>query len=234
MNVGIMQPYFYPYIGYFQLINYVDKFVIYDEIQYTKKGWINRNRFLKNGYPEYFTLPLKKDSDFLNVNERYLSDLWDAEKIKMLNQIKNAYQKAPNYKVIFALFEESINYSKNNLFEFILHSIEQICMYLEIKTEIVISSKLTLPKDLKSKDKVIAICKELEATSYINPIGGVALYDKTIFKNEGIDLLFLKARNSNYQQFDNEFVPYLSILDVLMFNSKEEVVKMLNEGFDLV
>jgi hypothetical protein len=108
MKIGIMQPYFFPYIGYFQLINYVDEFVIYDNIKYTKKGWINRNRILVNGKDVYISLPLKKDKDSLNVDERFLSDIWIMERKKMLNRIKESYKKAPNFHQVFPIIEECV------------------------------------------------------------------------------------------------------------------------------
>ncbi len=83
MKLAIMQPYFFPYIGYFQLINTVDEFVVYDNIEFTKKGWINRNRILVNGKDEYITLPIKKDSDFLHVKDRFLAETWSKDSAKM-------------------------------------------------------------------------------------------------------------------------------------------------------
>src|SRR5690606_18130129 len=122
MRLAIMQPYFCPYIGYFQLMNAVDKFVVYDNIQYTKKGWINRNRILMNGKDQLFSLPVKKDSDYLNINQRFLSDDFDGEKKKLLNKFKGAYNKAPYFKEIFPLLQEIINDDSNNLFDYIYHS----------------------------------------------------------------------------------------------------------------
>ncbi len=116
-----MQPYFFPYIGYFQLIANSDVFVIYDEIKYTKKGWINRNRFLSNGTATYFTLPLKKDSDFLFVSDRFLSLDWEKEKQKLLNKIREAYSKAPYFAETFSLFEKCLLFENTNLFAFIFN-----------------------------------------------------------------------------------------------------------------
>jgi hypothetical protein len=229
--IAIMQPYFLPYIGYWQLINEADKFVIYDNIQYTKKGWVNRNRFLQNGKDEYFTLPLKKDSDYFHVKERYISDGFN--KKKLLNQIKSAYCKAPFFQSTFQLFEEILSDSEKNLFMFLYCSIMKICSYLNIKTEIIVSSLLPVDHALKSEGKVLAICKILGATEYINAIGGQELYNKEIFKQNNIELKFLKTGIINYKQFSNDFVPYLSILDVLMFNSVEEINEMLDK-FELI
>lgn len=229
-----MQPYFFPYIGYFQLIANSDVFVIYDEIKYTKKGWINRNRFLSNGSATYFTLPLKKDSDFLFVSDRFLTEDWEIEKQKLLNKIKEAYSKAPHFAETFTLFEKCLSYKSTNLFEFIFYAVKNICNYLEIQTPIQISSELKVSNELKSADKVKAICKALNAKTYINPIGGRELYDKSDFLNDNLELLFLKAKNVSYPQFGNEFEPFLSILDVLMFNDIEKVKEMIHNEFEIL
>ena len=229
-----MQPYFFPYIGYFQLIKNVDAFVIYDEIKYTKKGWINRNRFLKNGEDSYFTLPLKKDSDFLFVNQRVLSDSWDLDKNKLKNKIKEAYTNAPYFQVIFPIIEETLNFKDKNLFQFIYNSLKVICEFLEINTPIIEYSSLELTEEYKASEKVKQICKFLKSEDYLNPIGGIELYDKEDFLKDDINLKFLKSNNIIYKQHENTFVPYLSIIDVLMFNSKEQIQKMLISDFEII
>ena len=234
MKVAIMQPYFFPYIGYFQLINAVDVFVIYDSIEFSKKGWINRNRILINDKDCVFTLPLKKDSDFLNVNQRELSDNWNADKIKLLNKIKEAYRKAPFYDDVIRIFEEALHYENKNLFSFIKNSLIKTLDYLEIITKIVQSSEIDFDNSLKNQDKVIAICNALNAKSYINPIGGLELYDKDIFKANGIELQFLKANPITYQQYGSQFVMFLSIIDVMMFNSVEEIKQFITNEFQFV
>lgn len=228
MRLAIMQPYFMPYIGYFQLINSVDKFVIYDNIQYTKKGWINRNRILANGKDQLITLPIKKDSDYLNVVERELSESWDKDKSKMLNVIKASYNKAPYFQETFELISKCLNNPEANLFRFIYDSIVLINNHLEIKTPIIISSTIDADHTLKSQDKVLSLCKEQNADVYINSIGGVELYDKETFKQNNIKLNFIKSNPIQYKQFNNEFVSWLSIIDVLMFNSKEQIKEYLN------
>ena len=223
MKVGIMQPYFFPYIGYYQLMNAVDTFVIYDNIEYTKKGWINRNRILVNGIDSYITLPLKKDSDFLTIRERYLADDWDTERRKLLNRIVESYRKAPFFNSVFPIIEQCILFADKQLFNFIQNSLELIRTYLGITTPLIVSSTLEVDSSLKSTQKVIAICKNLNANTYINPIGGLELYSKDDFGNEGIELNFLRTTPHSYSQFKNTFVPNLSIIDVLMFNSKSDI-----------
>lgn len=227
MKVAIMQPYFMPYIGYFQLINAVDEFIVYDNIEFTKKGWINRNRILVNGKDDYISLPIKKDSDYLTIMDRYLGENWLVEKTKMINRLKESYRKSPFYTVVFPIIEESIQQEENNLFIFVLNTIKKINEYIGIATPITISSVIPIDHSLKAEKKVLEICKSKKATAYINPIGGVELYSKEVFKNEGIQLQFLKTDSITYKQFNNEFVPWLSIIDVLMFNSKEEIKKYL-------
>jgi len=229
MKIGIMQPYIFPYIGYFQLINSVDEFIIYDNIQYTKKGWINRNRILTNGKDQLITLPIKKDSDYLNIVERELSESWEKDKNKILNIIKSSYNKAPYFQETFELILKCLNNPKTNLFKFIYDSIILINGYLEIKTPIVISSTVNIDHTLKSQNKVLSLCKEQNADVYINSIGGIELYDKEIFKQNGIELNFIKSNPIKYKQFNNEFVPWLSIIDVMMFNSKAKIQEYLNE-----
>lgn len=229
-KVAIMQPYFFPYIGYFQLIHSVDEFIIYDNIQYTKKGWINRNRILDNdGSPRWVTLPLKKDSDYLNVVDRKIADTWDKDRKKTLGMIKTVYSKAPYFKEVYNLIEECLMFDEINLFSFIHNSIIKINSYIGIETPIIISSQVNIDHSLKSKDKVLAICKEQKATTYVNAIGGMELYDKEEFKQQGIELNFIQSRFIRYPQFiEDRFNPWLSIIDVLMFNGREPVKEFVS------
>lgn len=227
MKLGIMQPYFLPYIGYWQLINAVDTYVIYDNIEYTKGGWFNRNRILVNGRDAYITISLKKDSDYLSVNQRLLADEFNRQ--KLLNQIKGSYIKSPYYKDIFPLLEDIIMCQEKNLFDFLLYSIEKIVDLLHINTKLIVSSSLNINHSLKNTNKVLEICRELGADTYYNAIGGQKLYDKMEFMGKGIDLKFIKTDVIKYKQFNDCFVPNLSIVDVLMFNSVDEVNMMLDK-----
>lgn len=230
-SLGIMQAYFMPYIGYFQLINAVDEFVIYDNIQYTKKGWINRNRILQGESDQYITLPLKKASDYLNIDERFLSETFDRN--KLVRQIKTAYHKAPYYLEVSEWLQGIISYEEDNLFLYIYHSVTEVCRYLDIMTPIIISSRMQYDETLRGQNKVLAICRERQCDRYINAIGGMKLYQDFAFQKEKIELLFLKSRLREYPQLKNDFIPALSIIDVLMFNSKEQVKQMLYE-YDLI
>ena len=221
MKLAIMQPYFLPYIGYFQLIAAVDAFIVYDNIKYTKKGWINRNRLLRNGEAVTFSLPLKKDSDFLDIGERYLAPEFDRN--KFLNTIQGAYWRAPNFQATLPLLREIVETSETNLFQFLRHSIVCTCKHLGIETKILTSSEVPIDHSLKSEDRVIALCEALAATTYLNPIGGTELYSERAFAERNIKLRFLKSKAIEYKQFDSSFVPWLSILDVVMFNPLERV-----------
>lgn len=220
-----MQSYFFPYIGYFQLIHAVDKFVIYDDVNYIKQGWINRNRILLNGKEFLITLKLDKAGSFKLINNINIID----NKTKMLKTIKQAYCKAPYFSEVFSLLEKIFHCKEQNLSKFLINSIVLLCKYLDINTKILISSDFKKDNKLKGEAKVIHICKLLKADQYINAIGGMELYSKENFKKEGIDLKFIKSKPVKYEQFDNEFVTSLSIIDVLMFNHVSKVNNFLNE-----
>ena len=233
MRIAIMQPYLFPYIGYFQLMRAVDKFVVYDNIQFTKKGWINRNRILVNGQDEYFTVPLKKDSDYLNVDQRKLADSFAGERIKLLRRIAEAYRRAPEFARVFPLVEEVFNQQEENLFRFIYGSLLKVNAYLRIPTEIIVSSSIPIDHSLRSEDKVLAICTAMQATDYINPSGGVELYSKERFRENDIGLHFLIPRPVEYPQLNHVFVPWLSIIDVMMFNSSDRIQEYLESYYSL-
>jgi hypothetical protein len=218
-KIAIMQPYFLPYIGYFQLINTVNEFIIYDNIQFSKSGWIHRNRILENGKDVYISLPIKKDSDYLDVKDRVLADSFEKDKLKMIAKIKNNYREAPFFEYIMPLVETIFQSQDKNLFQFTFQSLKKVCEYLEIDTPFIVSSTINIDHTLKGEKKVKALLKERKGEVYINPIGGMELYEKVDFKKEGIDLLFIKTNDFTYRQFKNDFIPFLSIVDVMMFNN---------------
>lgn len=231
MKVGIMQPYFFPYIGYWQLINAVDTFIVYDNIKYTKKGYINRNNFLINGKKTLFSIPLVKDSDYLNIVDRRIAP--EFNKYKLIDKFKNAYFKAPFKDDVLDLIESIMYYENVNLFEYIYNSIVKICEFLNIKAKLIVSSDIDIDHSLKSEQRVIGLCKYMQCSEYINAIGGVKLYDKEYFKKYDIKLDFIKSNYIKYKQYDSEFVPNLSIIDVMMFNPQEKVREMLDD-YELV
>lgn len=228
-----MQPYFLPYIGYFQLIAAADEFVVYDNIKYTKKGWINRNRMLSNGQDVMFSLPLKNAPDHLDVVERELAP--GAERHRWLARLKGAYRHAPHYAQTAPLLERIAACPEANLFRFLHHALLECCAHLAIDTPVRISSSVAIDHALTAQDKVLALCQALGARSYLNPIGGTELYARADFAARGIDLRFLRARPCPYRQFgDAPFVPWLSIIDVLMFNPLETVRAWVRGHHDLL
>ena len=229
MKIAIMQPYLFPYIGYWQLIGAVDKFVIYDDIQYEKSGWMRRNRILVNGNDKLFSVPVAKGSDYADVCDRKIAEDYIKEVHRILGIIKSNYCKAPFFEIVYPVLEECFTYKSNNLFEYIYYSVMKLCEYMDIKTEIVVSSTLDIDKTLKKEYRVLEICKALAADTYINPIGGKDLYSKEQFRNDGIELQFLKSNLSSYEQGTKEFIPALSIIDLLMRLSRDEIKEQLQD-----
>ncbi len=227
-----MQPYFFPYIGYFQLIAAVDMFILYDNIKYTKKGWINRNRMLQDGKDVMFSLPLKSDSDSLDVCERELAV--DFNRDKLLNQFKGAYRRAPYFEQTFPLIEQIVRYQDANLFRYIHHSIVKTCEHLGITTEIKISSEIAIDHTLQGQDKVIALCEAVSAKAYVNAIGGMELYSKEMFWEKDIELKFIKSLPFEYAQYGDPFVSWLSIIDVMVFNPLHVVQQQITGGHTFV
>ena len=227
MKAAIMQPYFFPYIGYWQLINAVDVFVVFDDVNYIKRGWINRNRILSDKL-KYFNLPLLGVSQNKKINEIMI----DREKLmsgRNSRILHETYRKAPYYNMIASLADQWLYINRDNLAGYLSEQIKLICTALGIKTEILISSGIDKPDDFKGGDKIICICKELGADEYINPIGGMSLYDRSDFEKNGIKLSFLKSDPAPYKQFTDNFVPSLSILDQLMFLGIDGTKKKLTE-----
>ena len=225
MTLGIMQPYFMPYIGYWQLMAAVDTYVVYDDVNYIKGGWVSRNNILLNGQKHMFTITLNGASSNKLFNEITIKD--DFKKFSRL--IESAYRKAPYYAEVSILLDKIYNYEDKSLGAFMLHSFQVILDYLDIDTRLVLASSIDKDNSLKAKDKVKHICHLLGADTYYNAIGGQELYDKADFKADGIDLQFVKTELTVYPQFKNEFESGLSIIDVLMHNGKEGTKRLLNE-----
>ena len=226
MKLAIMQPYFLPYLGYWQLLNAVDRFILYDDVNYIKNGWINRNNLLDNGKAHLFTLMLDGASSFKLINETHINGTEEARN-KTASYIKNVYRKAPYFKTVFPMIEGIINYPETNIALFLENHFRVIADYLQIDTEILVSSRIEKDCSLKAQDKVLNICKNQGADIYINAIGGTELYSYEDFAAQGIKLQFIKMLPVEYKQFKNEFVPNLSILDIMMFNQVETIKEYL-------
>lgn len=228
MKVGIMQPYFFPYIGYWQLINAVDLFVIYDDVNYIKKGWINRNRILVGDGDEKFHISIQKASQNRTINQLEVASNF-RERRKTLRTIELAYKRAPYFKAVYPIVEEIFFNPEKMLADFLTFSLKRTAEYLGIKTKMLRSSEIDKDNTRKGQDKIIDICEMLGADVYYNPIGGKELYSSEDFRTKGIQLYFLKTEEIIYQQYKNEFVPNLSILDIMMFNSVEAVSGILKK-----
>jgi hypothetical protein len=229
MNLAVMQPYLFPYIGYWQLIHSVDTFVIYDDVNFIKRGYINRNNIFQNGNSQLITLELIGASHNKIINEISIGNNAN----KLLKTLKQNYSKAPFFKNIFPLLEEILGDKEKDLSRFIGLSLVKIAKYLDIETKFLYSSDIKNDKALKAQDRLIEMSKILNATGYINSIGGIKLYDKEVFFQNDINLSFLKTGKISYKQFNNEFVTNLSIVDILMFNSKDNIKNILTQ-FELV
>ena len=231
MKIGIMQPYLFPYIGYYQLIKAVDTFVIYDDVNYIKQGWINRNRILVNGIENMFSIPLKGGpSQSKKINEM---EFLDNTISKLLRTIEQSYKKSPYFSEVYPLITNILTYQEPNTDKFLRYSLNMVMEHLEINTRVLVSSEIEKNNSLKGADKGIDICKQLKGTNYINAIGGQELYSKEIFAENGLILNFIESKPIVYPQFKNQFIPWLSIIDVMMFNSVEKIQEML-DNYELI
>lgn len=228
MKVGIMQPYFFPYLGYWQLMNAVDRYVVYDDVNFIKGGRINRNAILMNGQAHNINLPLIGASPNKHINEVEVNNNPIAQG-KLIRSVEQSYAKAPYFHQVMPLLEEIMSQQETALEKYLFHSFRVVGDYLGITTELILSSNLKKDCSLRAFEKVIAICQELGATEYYNSISGVPLYEphRAAFEEAGIELRFPKMMDVVYPQFKNEFVPYLSIIDVMMFNSQQECRELL-------
>ncbi|MFQ5716990.1 MAG: WbqC family protein [Nitrospinales bacterium] len=228
MKLAIVQPYLFPYIGYFQLINAVDKFVVYDDVHFMKKRWINRNNILIGGKPSFFTVPLKKVSQNKLIKDVEIVDgsKW---RPKILRSVELAYKRAPCFQQAYSLVEEVLLRDETHISKLAAASLKAVSRFLDIDTKFVDSSTFYKNPDLKSQERILDICKQEAADWYFNPVGGTELYSREKFSEENIRLNFIKTLPIEYKQYKNDFVPSLSIIDALMFNPKETVREFLNQ-----
>lgn len=234
MKVGIMQPYFLPYLGYYALIKNTDKWIVFDEVQFIRHGWIERNRVLKpNDGWQYISVPLEKHSQKTLIKEIKVrnTENWKAKIIKQLDHYK---KKAPYFSQVISFLQNTFLLQADNISLLNVHLLNESCKYLGIPFHYEIYSEMNLiiePVNLPG-DWALNISKAIGATCYINPPGGIELFEKEKFDKSGIDLMFLKINITEYDQKRTVFEPGLSILDIMMFNSPDEILKMLN-NFEL-
>ena len=222
MKIGIMQPYFLPYMGYFQLIREVDIFVLTDDYEFSKGGWINRNRIIQNNEVKYLTIPLKAASDYSKISERVISENYSG--LKSLNALKNSYKAKEYFDENSIIMEKIFLNQDRNLFSFIKQSIKILSEVFNFNTKTVLTSDFSLNPNLSGQEKIIKICHDLDASCYVNLPGGKSLYEPEEFLQSGIDLRFLKPKLTPYSQGKVEFTPNLSIIDVLFNDGIKSVV----------
>lgn len=224
MKVAIHQPYFMPYIGYWQLIDSVDTFAIADNYNYIKSGWINRNRILDQNTIRYFNIEVAHVSQ-----NRYICDhlIKPIDKDKKISQLKGFYGKAPYKKEGIELMERILSFEGDNLTDFLYDSIQTVCDYLNIKTKIVRTSDYEQDPSLKFADRIFDYCHQMGADEYHNLIGGMSLYNFEEFAAQGIKLVFVEAIPKAYPQSSAEFEFGLSIIDIIMNNSPEQIAELL-------
>lgn len=227
-RIAIMQPYFFPYIGYFQLLYHTDLFVFLDDVNFIKRGWINRNRILINDEPKYLTVPCKNISQNRLIKD-IKHDLDKRTREKLLKKVRLAYKRAPYFTSVYPIVKKVFNADTSTISELASLSVKEVCNYLKLETGFIYSSGKYSNTELGRSDRLIDICKKENAEIYINSLGGVELYDKSYFKKKGISLKFLAPKFTSYKQFNTEFTPALSIIDVMMFNAPAQIMEMLKE-----
>ncbi len=229
-TVGVMQPYFFPYLGYWQLIHAVDHFIIYDDVQYIKSGYVNRNRILNQGKPHFITLQVQGASSNKLINEVQVGQ----NRKKLLKTISQTYAKAPYFADVMPILETCLTNTNSNLSAFLSDSLIVIADYLQIKTKFHVSSNIEKSDDLDRTERLFYFCDYFSSTHYINAYGGRDLYDKEEFGRKNIKLSFIRMKEVIYPQIKSEeFHPSLSIIDVLMHNSLDDTKVLLNK-FELL
>ncbi len=230
MRIAVMQPYIFPYIGYFQMIKAVDKFVFYDDVNFIKRGWINRNKILINGKDNIFSIPLVKASQNISINQTYIKpETFKSWREKFLQTLTFNYKKAPYFKEVNTIIKQVLHTECDTISELAIESVISVSKYLALEKEFIIASKRYNNISLERQDRLIDISTKENAAQYINALGGQELYTKESFQEKGIILHFIKTSPITYKQFNDEFVPWLSIIDVLMFNSVDQVNEMLDK-----
>ena len=227
MAVAIMQPYFFPYLGYFQLVQAVEHFVLYDDVMFIKKGWINRNRIWMQGQDFLFTIPLEKQSQNKTIRESTVA--WNADfPSKFLVQLRSAYKKAPHVDAVMSLIEGVLAEKPISLADLAGNSIQATWNYLGLSKKFYLSSELSVSSDLGRAERLMEITKSLGETVYINAANGQALYDKPSFAEQGVTLQFIQGDLPAYKQGNSpEFLAGLSMIDVMMWNDIPTIRDML-------
>lgn len=221
--VAVLQPYLFPYLGTFQLARRVDHFVFFDDVAFIKKGYIHRNAILLNGQAHAFTAPVKNVSQNRTIVQHdYVGD-WQP----LLSLLRQAYAKAPHFEAVYALVQRVLLDPDDNVARKNARSMVAVFDYLGLGLQWSFASALALGPELRASARVMAVCRAHGATTYVNPIGGRALYSPGEFSSTGLALRFCSMRPARYPQPGNAFVPNLSMLDVLMHCPPEQVLALL-------
>jgi hypothetical protein len=232
MKIAVMQPYFFPYLGYFQLVHATNRFVFYDDVTYIKGGWINRNRWLSRNGSTYFTIPVQDASSFRSIAHTQVvpKGAWVT---KLRKTFQESYGKAPCFTQAFELLDGVLSLDEPSIARWAATSVRAVANYLDPAPRFIETSARYGNAQLKAAERVLDICRQESASVYINAIGGQALYDPADFSARGVELRFLRTRPVTYRQFREPFVASLSILDVIAFNPREIIRQFLQE-YDLV
>jgi hypothetical protein len=228
-RLAVMQPYFFPYVGYFQLMAKVDAFVVFDDVNFINKGWINRNRINVAGAAHMITVPLQKASQnrLICDIEVDMSSNW---RDKILKTIEQSYVRAPHFEQVFPLVERAVRYPAANLSDYLCHSLTALRDYLRLPTDIILTSRGYGNAELKGQERIIDICVQERASIYVNAIGGIELYTRSEFADRGLELKFVQPALAPYACGRLAYVPGLSIIDVLMWNDPAFVDHMLHSA----
>lgn len=230
MKLAVMQPYFFPYLGYFQLVNAVDVFVFLDDVAFMKNSWINRNRLINSGYIKYFSVPLAKISSNVSIRDtRIYRPLYLDWKTTLFRTLWHSYRTAPHFASIMDLVQTALAPEPDDIATLAIRSVEQVSTYLGIDTEFKISSRDYRRMGARGVRRVLEICRRSQADVYINAPGGRGLYDRADFVRERVALAFLIPQLRPYPQAVADFAPGLSIIDVLMHCSRKRVRSMLEQ-----
>jgi hypothetical protein len=225
MKIAVMQPYVFPYLGYFQLLHAADRFALFDDVHFIMRGWINRNRILMNGDPHLFTIPLRQASQNRLIHDIQIAAVpWHN---KFLSTLRHAYRSAPHFAEVFDLVRSVVERPAHTIDELAYESLISVVDYLGIHTTLIRSTRQYDNRHLPAQERIIDICVQEGADMYINASGGRALYTIQSFRARGIDLRFLEPIPLQYRQFSNAYVPSLSIIDVLMFNDPAAARRLL-------
>lgn len=230
MRLAVMQPYIFPYLGYFQLLSAVDRFIFFDDVNFIKKGWIHRNQLLVAGQPHLFSVPLQRASQNKLIKDTYLHpSSYGRWRDTFLKTVDQNYRQAPFFPATYALLRQVLERTHETIADLAINSIESVASYVALKTDFRRSSSLPYDRSLKGQDKVRALCQQQKATTYVNLIGGIELYDGATFATHNVALYFIKSADVSYPQQGNSFVPNLSIIDVLMFNDIAQINRLLEQ-----